>query len=92
MNENFYCDHIKAVQTVAESVVLQSISKALSEFKAFHKAKKDGCYDIRVLGYGTWRKWGFSSSYGVAILISTVTECGHCKLWRAKERSAEFEH
>lgn len=31
MNENSYCDHVKAVRTAAESVALESMSKAATE-------------------------------------------------------------
>jgi len=73
MNENSYCDHVKAVRTAAESVALESMSKAATEVNEFYKEKKDGLYNIGVSGDGTWRKRGCSSSYGVVTVISTVT-------------------
>ena len=103
MNENSYRDHVKAVQTAAESVALESMSKAATEVKEFYKEKKDGLYNIGVSGDGTWRKRGYSSFYGVVTVISTVTgealdcevmskECGKCKLWRGKEGTIAFEN
>ena len=69
MKENSYRDHMKAVQTAAESVALESMSKAATEVKEFYKEKKDGLYNIGVLGDGTWRKRGYSSSYVVVTVI-----------------------
>ena len=103
MNENSYRDHVKVVRTAAESVALASMSKAATEVKEFYKEKKDGLYNIGVSGDGTWRKRGYSSSYGVVTVISTVTgkaldcevmskECGQCKLWRGKEGMVAFEN
>ena len=60
MNENSYRDHVKAVPTAAESVALESMSKAATEVKEFYKEKKDGLYNIGVSGDGTWRKRGYS--------------------------------
>ena len=101
MNENAYRDHVKAVRDATESVAKESMSKAANDVKEFYEPNEEGLYDIAVSGDGTWRKRGFSSSYGVVTVLSTVTgkaldcevmskECRQCMQWRGKERSAEF--
>ena len=97
MNENAYRDHVKAVRDATESVAKESMSKAANDVKEFYEPSEEGLYDIAVSGDGTWRKRGFSSSYGVVTVLSTVTgkaamskECRQCMQWRGKERSAEF--
>ena len=80
MNENSYRNHVKAVRSAAESVALESMSKAATEVKEFYKEKNDGLYNTAVSGDGTWRKRGYSSSYRVVTVISTVAG----KAWIAK--------
>ena len=57
---------------------------------------------ISVSGDGTWRKRGFSSSFGVVTVLSTITgkaldceimskKCGECKLKRGKKGTEEFD-
>ena len=93
MNENSYRDHVKALRNAAESVAKSSMSKAAGEVKEFYEPAEDGLYDIAVSGDGTWRKRGFSSSYGVVTALSTITgkalacevmskDCKECRLWR----------
>ena len=102
MNENSYRDHVQAVRDAAESVATASMSRAANEVKEFYEPDEEGIYDIGVSGDGTWRKRGFSSSYGVVTVLSTITgkaldceimskECGECKLRRGKEGTPEFE-
>ena len=93
MNENSYRDHVKALRNAAESVAKSSMSKGAGEVKEFYEPAEDGLYDIAVSGDGTWRKRGFSSSYGVVTALSTITgkalacevmskDCKECRLWR----------
>ena len=102
MNENSYHDHVKALRVATESVAKESMSRAASEVKEFYGPNEESVYDIAVSGDGTWRKRGFSSSYGVVTAMSTVTgkaldcevmskECKQCVRWMGKERSPEFE-
>ena len=70
MNENCSCDHVKALQTAAESVACcLLLSKAETEVREFYKEKKDGLYNTGE----PEEKGDFSSSYGVVTLISAVT-------------------
>lgn len=68
----------------------------------FYDPNEESLYDIAVSGDGTWRKRGFSSSYGVVTAMSTITgkaldcevmskECKQCVQWMGKERSPESE-
>ena len=102
MNENSYRDHVKALRNAAESVAKASMRKAAGEVKEFYEPAEDGLYDIAVSGDGTWRKRGFSSSYGVVTALSTITgkaldcevmskDCKECKLWRGKEGSVVIQ-
>ena len=102
MNENSFQDHIKAVRKASQTVAEKSMSKAADEVKEFYEPERDGVYNIAVSGDGTWRRRGFSSSYGIVTALSTVTgkaldcevmskECRLCLPWRGKERSPEFE-
>ena len=76
--------------------------KLPAKSKSFMNPTKKNLYDIAVSGDGTWRKRGFSSSYGVVTAMSTITgkaldcevmskECKQCVQWMGKERSPEFE-
>lgn len=58
--------------------------------------------DLNVSGYGTWKKRGFSSLYGVTSLIGYYTGkvldlfvksgyCKKCEFWEKNLNSAEFE-
>lgn len=102
MNENSYRDHVQALRNAAEAVAKASMTKAAGEVKEFYEPAEDGLYDIAVSGDGTWRKRGFSSSYGVVTALSTITgkaldcevmskDCKECKLWRGKEGSHAFQ-
>lgn len=102
MNENAYRDHVQAVHDAAERVAKESMSQAANRVKEFYEPDEEGIYNIAVSGDGTWRKRGFSSSYGVVTVLSTVTgkaldceimskECAECKLRRGKEGTEEFQ-
>ena len=102
MNENAYRDHVQAVRDAAECTAKKSMSKAADEVKEFYEPDEEGMYNIVVLGNGTWRKRGFSSSFGVVPALSTITgkaldceimskECGECKLTRGKGGTEEFD-
>lgn len=85
------------------SVLLKkSMSEAADKLKEFYEPDEEGVYNIAVSGDGTWRKRGFSSSFGVVTVLSTITgkaldreimskECGECKLRRGKEGTEEFD-
>ena len=73
----------------------------MEEVKAFYEPEQDGIFDIGVSGDGTWRKRGYSSSYGIVTALSTITgkvldvevmskDCKECTVWRNKEGSQEF--
>ena len=78
------------------------MSRAANEVKEFYEPNEETLYDIAMSGDETWRKRGFSSSYGVVTAMSTITgkalhceamskECKQCVQWMGKERSPEFE-
>ena len=102
MNENAYRDHVQAVRDAAERTAKKSMSEAADKLKEFYEPDEEGVYNIAVSGDGTWRKRGFSSSFGVVTVLSTITgkaldceimskECGECKLRRGKEGTEEFD-
>ena len=75
---------------------------AAEEFKQFYDITDDGAYDIGVLGDGTWRRRGFSSSLGIVTVLSLITgkvldveviskEFRECMVWKDKEVSPEFQ-
>ena len=101
MNENSYRDHVAAVKNAAETVCKKSMGNAVEEVKSFYEPEQDGIFDIGVSGDGTWRKRGYSSSYGIVTALSTITgkvldvevmskDCKECTVWRNKEGSQEF--
>ena len=78
----------KATQTVTE----KSMSEAADEVKAFYEPERDGVYHIAVSGDGTWRRRGFSSSYGVVAAMSTVTgKALYCKVMSKEYRLCALE-
>ena len=103
MNENAYRDHVSAINTAAELVCKKSmINEYGQQTKQFYEAEEDGKYDIRISADGTWRRRGYSSSYGVVSGISLVTgkvldvevmskECRECVAWKRKEGTEEFQ-
>ena len=102
MNENSYRDHVAAVKSAAQVVCEKSMRNAVEEVKTFYEPADDGIFDIGVSGDGTWRKRGYSSSYGVVTALSTITgkaldvevmskTCKECTVWRGKEGSQEFQ-
>lgn len=73
----------------------------MEEVKSFYEPEQDGIFDIGVSGDVTWRKRGYSSSYGIVTALSTITgkvldvgvmskDCKECTVWRNKEGSQEF--
>lgn len=77
------------------------MSNASQQTKTFYEAE-DGKYDIGISADGTWRRRGYSSSYGVVSGISLVTgkvldieimsnECRECVAWKRKEGTEEFQ-
>ena len=102
MNENSFRDHVASVKNAAETVARESMRSAVEEVKTFYEPEKDGVFDIGISGDGTWRKRGYSSSYGVVTALSTVTgkaldveimskDCKECTVWRGKEGTPEFQ-
>ena len=49
------------------------MSKASQQTKKFYEAEEDEKYDIGISADGTWRRRGYSSSYGVVSGMSLVT-------------------
>ena len=58
--------------------------------------------NLTVSGDGTWKKWGFSSLYGVSFLIGSFTGkvldinvkssyCKMCEMWEKRKSTAEYE-
>ena len=109
MKENAYQDHAQAVhdaaecrakeaaehtaKEAAERTAKESMSRAADKVKELNKPDKEGPYNIAVSGDGTWKKRGFSSSFGVLTVLSTITgkvleimpnEYDECKLKRGK--------
>ena len=102
MNENAYRDHVSAINTAAELVCKKSMINASQPTKQFYEAEEDGKYDIGISADGTWRRRGYTSSYGVVSGISLVTgkvldvevmskECRKCVAWKRKEGTEEFQ-
>ena len=84
------------------NTLLRKVSKAANKVKEFYEPDEERIYNIVVSGGGTWGKRGFSSSFGVITVLSTVTgkaldceimskECPECKLRRGKEGTEEFQ-
>ena len=65
MQENLFQDHLKAVKNVAQTAAEKCMSKAADEVKGFYEPEQDNVYNYRNFRYGTWRRRGFSSCYGV---------------------------
>ena len=102
MNENAYRDHVQAVHDAAECTATKSMSKAADKVKEFYEPDEEGMYNIAVSGDGTCTERGFSSSFGVVTVFSTITgkaldceimskECAECKLRRGKEGTEEYD-
>ena len=102
VNEHSYRDHVAVVRSAAQAVRKQSMANAVKEVKTFYEPQDDGKFDIAVSRYGTWRKRGYSSSYGVVTALSTITgnvlgvevmskNCKECTGWRSKEGTQEFQ-
>ena len=102
MHENAYRDHVQAGRDAAERTAKKSMSRAADTVKEFYEPDEEGVYNIAVSGDETRRKRGFSSSFGVVTVLSTITgkalgceimskECGECKLRREKEGTEEFD-
>ena len=72
MNENSYRDHVAAVKNAAETVCKKSMGNAVEEVKSFYEPEQDGIFDIGVSGDVTWRKRGYSFSYGIVTALSTI--------------------
>ena len=90
------------MRSAAQAVCKQSMANAVEEVKTFYEQEEDGKFDIGVSGDGTWRKRGYSSSYGVVTALSTITgkvvdvevmskNCKECTGWRGKEGTQEFQ-
>lgn len=70
---NSYRGHVKVLLDSTESVSKNSKQKAADELKEFYVPNEDGLYDVALSGYGTWRKRGYSLTYGVVTVMSTIT-------------------
>jgi hypothetical protein len=49
------------------------MNNASDETKQFYEVEEDRKYDIGISADGTWRRRGYSSSYGVVTGMSLVT-------------------
>jgi hypothetical protein len=78
------------------------MNNASDETKQFYEVEEDRKYDIGISADGTWRRRGYSSSYGVVTGMSLVTgkvldiemmskKCRQCISWRGKEGTIVFE-
>lgn len=90
MNENAYRDHVQPMHDAAEHVATESISQTANKVKEFYEPDEEGIYNIAVQEMEPGKR-GFSSSFGVITVLSTVTgkaldceimskECTECKL------------
>ena len=87
----------------AEIVARKSMTDAAEKVKQFYEPEKGDFLILECLEmYLTRRRRGYSSAYGVAAALSTVTgkaldvevmskECRECIGWRKKEATAEFQ-
>ena len=102
MNANAYSEHVKAIHGAAEVVAKDSMKSAAEGAKHFYEPEEDGVYDVGISADGTWRRGGFSSSYGIVSSISLITgkvldvevmskECRECIGWKGKEKTEGFE-
>lgn len=75
MDENSYRDHAAAVKSAAQAdwKNKKGMRNAVEQVKTYYEPAQDGIFDIGVSGDGTWRKRGYSSSYGVVTALSTIT-------------------
>ena len=101
MHQNSYSDHVKAICNAAQNVAKRSMENAVEELKEFYEPEEDGFYNVGISADGTWRKRGFSSSFGVVTALSLLTgkavdvevmskECRECMGWREKQGTVEF--
>lgn len=98
---NPYSDHVKATCNAAQSVAKRSMENAVEELKELYEPEEDGFYNVRISAEGTWKKRGFSSSFGVVTALTLLTGkavvvevmskgCRECVGWRDKQRKVEF--
>ena len=103
MNESSYRDHVSAIHDAAKVVCNESMKNAGYETKQFYEVEEDGKYNIGISADETWRRRGYSSSYGVVAGLSLVTgkvldtevmskECRECILWQGKAGTVEFDN
>ncbi|XP_053945027.1 uncharacterized protein LOC128854730 isoform X6 [Anastrepha ludens] len=89
-----------AASNIAQLVLKQAVKEEQQEIK-----KEDSSADLRKLfvsGDGTWRKRGFTSLYGVAVLIGQFTGkvvdflvkssyCAECNYWNKHKNTEQYE-
>ncbi|XP_011343323.1 uncharacterized protein LOC105282795 isoform X2 [Ooceraea biroi] len=81
----------------------QGLASTVDEEKSSNESHGQPATDFGVSGDGTWKKRGFSSLFGVAVLIGNFTGkivdmvvkskyCHECAIWNNKRDSEEFAH
>ena len=73
MKANSYSEHVTAVHAAAKTAAKDSMCEAAEEVKEFYEREEDVLYNIGISADGTWRRRGYSSSYGVVTGMSLVT-------------------
>lgn len=66
--------YVQAVRVAAERITNESMSRAADKVKEFYEPDEKGRYNKAVSGDGTWRRRGFSSSFGVVTVCSPTRD------------------
>lgn len=90
LNQSTYDFYIDKIHECIETVTQTLFSSAAEEEKQFTNIENDlqDTTDVSVSGDGTWKKSGFSSLYGVSLLIGyysgkvldVLVKSSYCKL------------
>lgn len=89
-----------AVSCVCNAVMKQAVSEEREEIKKHYPDGNDA--ELTVSGDGTWRKRGFTSLFGIAVLICHYTGkvvdfivkssvCSSCSYWSKHTNSEQYE-
>ena len=83
---NTYYSCLDNLHSAASAVYNQIIAKAVQEEKELIAASDPDADPIRITvsGYGTWKKRGFNSLFGLVDTVVKSSFCQACNLWRKK--------
>ena len=66
MDENLFTETLRYIEPILTSFKNAALSRAVEE-----AVEKQGTRDLTVSGDGSWQKRGFSSTHGIAAIISS---------------------